>query len=173
VALASLWVMLSQSINAYSATSAPLLGTSQFRRRAAYMRCLRCAGAPMRPRAVPCFRSPFCLDMSSSTTPGSSTAAHTQFLRRRRWPSSRRERLGTPNMPHNPLPVGAITELNYGSLALRPVEWIATPFSYGSYILHFMPVYPGALRWRLLTLRQLLLPNRRPVRGCPFPRPSP
>ena len=51
VALAPVWVMLSQSINTYSATSAPLLGTSQFRRRAVYMRCLRCAGAPRRPKS--------------------------------------------------------------------------------------------------------------------------
>ena len=41
--------MLSQSINTYSATSVPLSGTTQFRRRAVYMRCLRCAGAPRRP----------------------------------------------------------------------------------------------------------------------------
>jgi hypothetical protein len=69
---------------------------------------------------------PFCLNMSPSTTPGSSTAASTQFLRRRRWPSSERERLGTSNISHNPLPVGgAISELSYGSLALRPVELFA------------------------------------------------
>ncbi len=51
VALAPVWVLLSQSINTYSATCAPLLGTPQFRRRAVYMRCLRCAGAPRRPKS--------------------------------------------------------------------------------------------------------------------------
>jgi hypothetical protein len=51
VALAPVWVMLSQSIITYSATCVPLLGTPQFRRRAVYMRCLRCAGAPRRPRS--------------------------------------------------------------------------------------------------------------------------
>ena len=39
------------------------------------------------PQVVPCFRCSFFPDMSSSTTPGSSVAAYTQFLRYRRWPS--------------------------------------------------------------------------------------
>ena len=47
--------------------------------------CLRRLGNP---RVVPCFRWPFCVDMSSSGTPGSSSAAGTQFLHRRRWPST-------------------------------------------------------------------------------------
>jgi hypothetical protein len=54
---------------------------------------------------------PFCLNMSPSTTPGSSAAAGTQFLRRRRWPSSRRERLGTSIISHNPLPGGLFRSL--------------------------------------------------------------
>src|SRR5262249_19622362 len=53
----------------------PLAGTPQFRRTAVYMRCLRCAGAPRRPREVPGFRCPFFPDMPSSTTPGSSTSS--------------------------------------------------------------------------------------------------
>src|ERR1700737_1467143 len=64
--------------------------------------------------------------MSPSATPGSSTAARTQFLRRRRWPSSKRKRLGTSNIPTIRFPWGGcISELNYGSLALRPVELFA------------------------------------------------
>jgi len=64
--------------------------------------------------------------MSPSATPGSSTAACTQFLRRRRWPSPKRKRLGTSNISHNPLPVGGeISELDHGLLALRPVELFA------------------------------------------------
>src|SRR6266851_4934830 len=51
VALAPVWVLLSQSIHTYSATCVTLLGTPQFRRMAVYMRCLRCAGAPRRPRS--------------------------------------------------------------------------------------------------------------------------
>jgi hypothetical protein len=42
-ALAPVRVLLSRSIHAYSAPSAPLAGTSRFRRLAAYTRCLRCA----------------------------------------------------------------------------------------------------------------------------------
>ena len=74
------------------------------------------------PGVVPCFRYPFCLDMSPSATPGSSTAAYTQFLRRQRWPSSRGKRLGTSNIPTIRFPWGGISELYYGLLALRPVE---------------------------------------------------
>jgi hypothetical protein len=50
---------------------------------AAYTRCLRCAPVPRRlgnPRVDPCFRWLFSIDMSSSETPGSSSAACTQFL---------------------------------------------------------------------------------------------
>ena len=125
VALAPVWVMLSQSINTYSATSVPLLGTSPFGRRAVYVRCCRCAGAPRRPRSGSVLSLPFCLNMSPSATPGSSAAAGTQFLRRRRWPSSRRET--TRHFHHFPQSAsrGAISELDYGSLALRPVELFA------------------------------------------------
>ncbi len=46
--LAPVWVVVSQSIHAYSTSSVPLAGTSRFQRMAIY-RCLRCAGAPRRP----------------------------------------------------------------------------------------------------------------------------
>ena len=51
------------------------------------------------PRVVPCFRCTLFPNMPSSTTPGSSSAACTQFLRRRRWPSPEYQRLGAPNCP--------------------------------------------------------------------------
>ncbi len=51
------------------------------------------------PRVVPCFRCSSRLDMPSSTTPGSPSVVCTQFLHRRRWPSPRLERLGTPKLP--------------------------------------------------------------------------
>ena len=51
------------------------------------------------PRVVPCFRWLFSIDMSSSETPGSSSAACTQFLHRRRWPSTCRNGLGTSHAP--------------------------------------------------------------------------
>ena len=44
------------------------------------------------PRLVPCFRCPFLPDMSPSTSPGSSSTAYTQFLRRQRGPSHPRSR---------------------------------------------------------------------------------
>ena len=58
------------------------------------------------PRLVPCFHCSFFLSMSSSTTPGSLTAAYTQFLRRQRWPSPLQHSLGTPILPTNPFRVG-------------------------------------------------------------------
>jgi hypothetical protein len=39
------------------------------------------------PRVVPRFRCTFCPSMPPSTSPECSSAAHSQFLRRRRWPS--------------------------------------------------------------------------------------
>jgi hypothetical protein len=48
-ALTPVRVLLSRSINAYSAPSAPLVGTSRLHRLAAYTRCLRCASPPRRP----------------------------------------------------------------------------------------------------------------------------
>jgi hypothetical protein len=44
--LAPVWVVVSQSIHAYSTSSVPLAGTSRFQRMAIYTGCLRCAGAP-------------------------------------------------------------------------------------------------------------------------------
>jgi hypothetical protein len=50
----------------------------------------------------------------------------TQFLRRRRWPSTGRESLGTSNTPHTPILVReTISGLNYGSLSLRPAGLFA------------------------------------------------
>jgi hypothetical protein len=78
------------------------------------------------PRVVPHFHCLFCIDMSSSETTESPLAACAQFLRQRRWPSPRLHRLGTFKVPHHPLLVGqGFSELDYGSLALRPVELLA------------------------------------------------
>jgi len=48
---------------------------------------------------VPCFRCSFLLDMSSSTTPESPSAAYAQFLRRRHWPSTISHDFGTLDSP--------------------------------------------------------------------------
>ena len=70
--LAPVRVVVSRSINTYSTSSAPLTGASQFRRTAAYMRCLRCAGAPSRPASGSGLSLTFLPNMPSSTTPESS-----------------------------------------------------------------------------------------------------
>ncbi len=83
--------------------NARLVGTARFRCSALYTPCLRCAFPPRQNRRlVPCFHYSFFLSMSSSTTPGSLTAACTQFLRRQRWPSPVQHSLGTPIHPTNP-----------------------------------------------------------------------
>src|SRR6476619_6226174 len=47
--LARVRVIVSRSVITYATPSVPLVGTSRFHRKAAYTRCLRCAGAPRRP----------------------------------------------------------------------------------------------------------------------------
>src|SRR5215211_2340493 len=71
--------MLSRSVLAEPAPSAPLAGTSRLHRRAAYTRCLRCAGAPRRPASGSGLSLPFRPDMPSSLTPGSSDIACVQL----------------------------------------------------------------------------------------------
>src|ERR1700730_7716988 len=71
------------------------------------------------PRVVPCFRCSSLLDMPPSTTAGSSLAACTQFLRQRCWPSPEIERLGTPKVPHHPLPMGRIFAASLVRYSLR------------------------------------------------------
>src|SRR3954462_12032221 len=71
--------MLSRSVLAEPAPSAPLAGTSRLHRRAAYTRCLRCAGAPRRPTRGSGLSLPFRPDMPSSLTPGSSDIACVQL----------------------------------------------------------------------------------------------
>jgi hypothetical protein len=78
------------------------------------------------PRVVPCFRCAFCLGMSSSTTPESSAAPCTQFLRRRRWLSPLTDGLSTPNLSHHPLRVGLTFRGFAGSPLLQPAELLAS-----------------------------------------------
>src|SRR4051795_12356515 len=97
-ALARVRVLLSRSVLAEPAPSAPLAGTSRLHRRAAYTRCLRCAGAPRRPASGSGLSLPFRPDMPSSLTPGSSTS-HVSSVAMPTRPSPRSERLGTPKIP--------------------------------------------------------------------------
>ncbi len=74
------------------------------------------------PRVVPCFCCLSLLGMPSSTTPRSPSAACAQFLRRRRWPSPRLERFGTPKYPT----IRFGWDVDFGAspvrFPLRPVE---------------------------------------------------
>jgi hypothetical protein len=62
--------------------------------------CARC-GRLGDQRVVPCFRGLLCIGMSSPGTPRSLSAACTQFLHRRRWPSTRSKGLGASHTPHS------------------------------------------------------------------------
>jgi len=88
-ALAPVRVIVSRSIATYPAPSAPLAGTSQLHRPAAYMRCLRCAGAPRRPASGSALSLAIPSQHVVLTVPGEPVAAYTQFLRDERLPSPR------------------------------------------------------------------------------------
>jgi hypothetical protein len=127
--LAPVRVIVSRSIIAYSTPCAPLAGTARLRRIAAYTHCPRCVPKLQQLgdlRVVPGFRWPYCLDMSPSGTPGSSSVASIQLLHRRHWPSTICESLRRPQPPSPSDSRGAsISGLNYGSLSLRPVDLLA------------------------------------------------
>src|SRR3954467_9678178 len=116
--------MLSRSVLAEPAPSAPLAGTSRLHRRAAYTRCLRCAGAPRRPTSGSGLSLPFRPDMPSSLTPGSSTS-HVSRVAMPTRPSPRSERLGTPNTPairftRDPLFEASLVRVCYGLSGCSP-----------------------------------------------------
>jgi hypothetical protein len=97
-ALAPVRVIVSRSIFAYLAPCAPLAGTARLRRSAAYTRCLRCVPTgPRRPASGSMLSLPILSRHVALNDSG--TAAHAQFLRRTRWPSSKRNNgLGTSNI---------------------------------------------------------------------------
>src|SRR3954466_13179611 len=158
--------MLSRSVLAHPAPSAPLAGTSRLHRRAAYTRCLRCAGAPRRPASGSGLSRPFRPDMPSSLTPGSSDIACVQcrdadaaFAEIRAARHSQNSR--------NPFHAGLVFRGFTGSRLLRPVRLLApldgsdrvSPATGGFYIqasdgLVTLPVAgydynsTGLLRWR-------------------------
>ena len=81
-ALAPVRVVLSRSIVTYPAPSAPLAGTTQLHRLAAYTSYLRCAylHMPRRPTTGSELSLMLFRNMSSSETTGNSSAAHTQYF---------------------------------------------------------------------------------------------
>jgi hypothetical protein len=91
-----------------STPCAPLASTSRFHRHGLYEMSSLCAMVRRlgNQRVVPCFRGLFFVGMSSSATPGNSSAACTQLLRRPRWPSTKIHSLGISHNPHPPIPMG-------------------------------------------------------------------
>jgi hypothetical protein len=74
---------------------------------------------------VPSFRWPFCPDMPSSPTPGSSPSISSR-QRRRHGPSPSVDRLGTPETPANPFRAGgSISWLQWFAHLLRPARLLA------------------------------------------------
>src|SRR5208337_4741177 len=78
-----------------STPSAPLAGTSQFRRPATYMRCLRCAGAPRRPASGSELSLSIPSRHAAPYVPGEIGTVFIQFFQFRHWPLPRSERLGS------------------------------------------------------------------------------
>jgi hypothetical protein len=117
-ALAPVRVIVSRSIATYPAPSAPLAGTSQLHRPAAYMRCLRCAGAPRRPASGSALSLAIPSQHVALTVPGEPVAAYTQFLRDERLPSPR-------ELNGSALPKSTFSGLA-DSLSLQPAELLAS-----------------------------------------------
>ena len=67
---------------------------------------VRSRSAPRRPASGSMLSLACCVGMSSSETPGGSSAANVQFLRRWRWPSTHLESLGTSQLPTLRFPWG-------------------------------------------------------------------
>src|SRR3954470_3026221 len=123
-ALARVRVMLSRSVLAEPAPSAPLAGTSRLHRRAAYTRCLRCAGAPRRPASGSGLSLPFRPDMPSSLTPGSSSSHLSSVaMPTRAFAEIRAARHSQHS--RNPFHAGPVFRGFTGSHLLRPVRLLA------------------------------------------------
>src|SRR3954466_16251321 len=140
--------MLSRSVLAHPAPSAPLAGTSRLHRRAAYTRCLRCAGAPRRPASGSGLSLPVRPDMPSSLTPGSSDIAYVQC---RDADAAFAEIRAARHSQHsrNPFHAGPGFRGFTGSHLLRPVRLLAPPGRIGP----SFPGPPGTFTSRLPTGR--------------------
>src|SRR4051812_28412694 len=166
---------------------APLAGTSRLHRRAAYTRCLRCAGAPRRPASGSGLSLPFRPDMPSSLTPGSSSS-HVSSCATPTRPSPRSERLGTPNTPaigftRGPSFEAPLFRICYGLSGCSPpwtdlTEFPQPPGAFTSRLpTGWSPVPPldmtttatGLLCWRDFHPQEWQLASLHQTRTCRFP----
>src|SRR4051812_49345509 len=166
---------------------APLAGTSRLHRRAAYTRCLRCAGAPRRPASGSGLSLPFRPDMPSSLTPGSSSS-HVSSCATPTRPSPRSERLGTPNTPAIRFTRGtsfeaSLVRICYGLSGCSPpwtdlTEFPQPPGAFTSSLpTGWSPVPPldmtttatGLLCWRDFHPQEWQLASLHQTRTCRFP----
>src|ERR1700680_4315520 len=119
--------MLSRSIHTYSAPSAPLAGTTQLHRLAAYTGCLRCAylHMPKRPTTGSELSLMLFRNMSSSETTGNFSAASTQYFTENAGLQLKSKVSAFPLSSHSDSGEGDFSRLYYGSLALRPAALLA------------------------------------------------
>jgi hypothetical protein len=153
--------MLSRSVITYSAPSAPLAGTSRFHRLAAYTPCLRCAGAPRRPASGSGLSLSILSWHAVLNDPGEFGHRHGPGLRCR---LGLRRGLNSSALPLIPQSVsrGARISGLPGSLALRPVRWLAPlrrirpglPSPRGLLLPGFQQVGRPSCRW--ISLQQVL-----------------
>jgi hypothetical protein len=123
-ALAPNRVILSQPIAAYQPHPTHSWAHRDFADFATYTRCLRCAGAPRRPRVVPSFHCLFLPGMPPSMSPGRSESSFSRKFRFQHGPSPGSERLGSSDFPAIRFKQGSISGL-IGSPLLRPVRLLA------------------------------------------------
>src|SRR6266567_2551871 len=122
--LARVRVIVSRSVITYATPSVPLVGTPRFHRKAAYTRCLRCAGAPRRPTSGSGLSLPFRPGMPSSLTTGSSYIACVQF-RDADTAFAKFRNSSAPQHSRNPCHAGSYFRGFTGSRLLRPVRLLA------------------------------------------------
>jgi hypothetical protein len=126
----------------------------------AYTRCLRCAAYCDlgNPRVDPCFRWHSVSTCRPPRPREVHSAAYTQFLHRRRWPSTKGDcGLGTSKFPTLRFSWGdPFSRLHYGSLSLQPVDLLA----HQSELTRSSPSQRGLL---LPGFRRIGLPLRRRI----------
>ena len=124
--LAPVWVVVSQSIHAYSTSSIPRAGTSRFHRMAIYTGCLRCAGAPRRPASGSVLS--LCVPSRHAVLYGHGESIDCTCSVLHRWhgPSPRAYGSALPRLPIIRFRRAEGFRGFSGSLALQPVELLVS-----------------------------------------------